>query len=84
MYNINIKQVRNGFMVLVSKSNSKNGPANSFESMMGSIIGGITQAEDRDSILHGIQNDNSNIGEHIFKTYKECVAFLSLLEDEIN
>lgn len=84
MYNIIIKQVKNGFLVNVSKSNSKIGPATSMEGMLGNIMGMVNQMEERDSKLHDLQNNSDNFGEHIFKSYKECVAFLSLLEDEIS
>lgn len=83
MYNINIKQVKNGFFVVVSKSSNNSSPATSLEGMIGNMMGMASQMENQDSKLHSIQNDSPYIGEHIFKNYSECVAFLQMLEDEI-
>lgn len=85
MYNINIKQVKNGFFLTVSKSNvSSQGPATSFESIMTNVASSITKAQEIDAMLDGIKNNSNNLGEFIFNTYEELIAFLTILGDDIN
>lgn len=84
MLQINISQVNNGFIVIVSKHEKQKTNPNDLESIMKSVTKTMIKGMNEDELLANLQNkekENQFFGDHVFKTMPEVISFLQALEE---
>lgn len=84
MLQINISQVNNGFIVTVLKHEKQRSNPNDLESIMKSVTKTMMKGMNEDELLSNLQNketQNQFLGDHVFKTMTEMIAFLQALKE---